>query len=830
LEGDGTLKDAIPFWIRHASGGRNRAASFRIHIMTHDEIRASLLARGQVQGVGFRPFIYRLAKDLGLTGSVGNTSDGVRIEVQGPRPDVLAFRDRLPGELPPLARLTGLVFEEMPAVPGETEFTIVKSSGHRGHSVLISPDVGVCPDCLRDMRDPKDRRYRYPFTSCTNCGPRYTITRSIPYDRATTSMACFPLCPDCAREYTDPLDRRFDAQPIACPACGPRLWFAECPDGQISEATAPSPENMKEPMARCVKALLAGRITALRGIGGFQLACDASDEEAVSLLRQRKRRPHKAFALMAADLDAVKQAAFVSAEEKSLLASPARPAVVLAKRPGAPLAPSVAPDTATVGIMLPSAPLHAVLFDLLAEACAKEGRPVPLLVMTSGNVSGDPICLGNREALRRLRGIADGFLLHDRDILCRVDDSVAAVFPATVPGPPADLLFFRRARGYVPSPVNLPPAPDTRSVLGCGAGLKATVCVTRADEAFVGQHTGDLDNAASADFYEETAGHLIDLLEVNPGLVVHDLHPDFFSTRFGQDLAGRLGIPSVPLQHHAAHAASALAENGCLRPALALTLDGTGLGEDGTVWGGELLFMDLSSAVWERAGSLTSFPLPGGDQATRFPWRTALSLSLAAGDADAAAFWRSTQGPAADAVAEMLRRRINCPLTSSCGRLFDGVAALLGLCTETSYEGQAAIRLEKAALAAQKTALPAGLPCPEPVMKDGRLQIESAAFFARAQALTAAGAGAETAALDFHLTLARAFADMADRAAGQYNTRVIALSGGVLQNRIMAGELVRLLTDRGFRVLTNRMLPPGDGGLSLGQAVWGRQLLACGKI
>lgn len=803
--------------------------AIRTQNMENSHIRASLLARGQVQGVGFRPFVYRLAVSLGLTGSVGNTSEGVRIEIQGPRGAVAAFRDRFPAELPPLARLTGLSFREIPLLPDETGFTIARSTGHRGHSVLISPDVGVCGDCLRDMRDPGNRRYRYPFTSCTNCGPRYTITRSIPYDRATTSMACFPLCPDCSREYTDPLDRRFDAQPIACPACGPRLWFLSCRDGVLPEVTACTEENSRDPIARAVAALLEGRIVALRGIGGFQLACDASDEAAVSRLRRRKHRPHKAFALMAADTGHAETAAFISGAEAALLTSPARPAVVLGKRKGAPLAPSVAPDTATAGIMLPTSPLHAVLFDLLAEACSQKGRPVPLLVMTSGNVTGDPICLGNREALRRLSGTADAFLLHDRDILCRVDDSVTALFPRTVPAPPADILYFRRARGYVPAPVSLSHADDTRPVLGCGAGLKATVCITRGDSAFVGQHTGDLGNAAAAGFYEETARHLMDLLEVVPGLIVRDLHPDFFSSRFGEDLAGKLGVPCVALQHHAAHAASVLAENNYMAPALALTLDGTGLGTDGTVWGGELLFMDPGQPAFTRAGSLSPFPLPGGDQATRFPWRIALSLDLASRGADAVPFWRERQGMAADAVAEMLARRVNSPLTSSCGRLFDAVSALLGLCQETSYEGQAAIRLETAALGARRTSLPGRLPDITAEQAGGRLQISSAALFRRAKALSDSGADTGTAALGFHLSLAAAFTDMAEKAAQTYGTRTIALTGGVMQNRIMAGELVRLLSERGFTVLTNRDVPAGDGGLSLGQATWGRWLLETGK-
>ena len=474
--------------------------------------RTALLAAGQVQGVGFRPFIYRLAVEGGLSGSVGNTSDGVRIEVQGPPEQVDTFAVRLRRELPPLARLTRLEITELPPVDGETEFVIVASHGHAGHSVLVSPDVGICEDCLRDMHTPGDPRFGYAFTNCTNCGPRYTITRSIPYDRATTSMACFPFCPRCEAEYRDPLDRRFHAQPVACPQCGPRLWLVDNPllppDGTLppdsapanwpGPETLPSEASMRDAVARAAALLREGHLLALKGLGGFQLACDARSARSVALLRLRKRRPHKPLALMVPDLATARELCDLAPEHEALLLCPEKPIVLCPARKGC-LPPDIAPDTAGIGLMLPYTPLHAILFDELVRLAATAGEPAPVLVMTSANASGEPICLGNREALRRLAHLADAWLLHDRDILVRVDDSVAGVRPLPAHGekPAAAPFFYRRARGYVPRPVMLPEAwgTDLPCVLGAGGELKATLCLTRGNEAFVSQHVGDLENA-----------------------------------------------------------------------------------------------------------------------------------------------------------------------------------------------------------------------------------------------------------------------------------------------------------------------------------------------
>ena len=801
-------------------------------------MRLRVTAKGQVQGVGFRPFVFRLAKELELTGHVGNTSLGVNIEVQGRAENVRSFPKLLADRLPPLASLTGLETEETEVVQGEEAFRIVQSHGQHGHNVLISPDVGICDDCLADMFAKDNHRYLYPFTNCTNCGPRYTITRSIPYDRVVTSMACFPMCEECAKEYQDPLDRRFHAQPIACPKCGPDLWFVE---GRVA-STAPKECKIhgQETLLAASLALLQGKIVAVRGLGGFQLACDAHNQNAVATLRARKNRPHKSFALMVRDMDAVENICLADAEEKKLLSSPARPAVILKKRPCVAsehrLAEGVAPDLETLAVMLPTTPLHVVLFHHLQKLCDELKRPVPALVMTSGNASGDPICLGNREAIRRLGDTADCFLLHDRDILCRVDDSVLVLDKCQKNHAP---LFFRRARGFVPSPIDL--GRSGPSVLGMGADLKATICLTRKNHAFVGQHTGDLENVATAGFYKEVLNHLAKLLEVEPALVVTDLHPDFTSTICGTEMAQKNGLCLARLQHHAAHAAAVLAEHKVTAPALALVLDGFGLGEDGTVWGGELLSMDLPKALWRREGHLSTFALPGGDRATRAPWRIALTLARDVGAQATVQAMLEKYGTEGEIVLQMLERRLNTPQTSSCGRLFDAVSALLDITTSTSYEGQAAIRLETHALrtlpdmdvsckAIRQTLRQklGTLPKPDAFLArtaKGMGTVSSQALFARALALRENGIDAGLVALDFHYSLARALSRLAASRKTVILGNTLALAGGVLNNTLLRTALAALLEEEGFQVLVPHMVPPGDGGISLGQAAFGLALL-----
>ena len=834
-------------------------------------VRRAFVASGQVQGVGFRPFVYRLAAEGALCGTVGNTSEGVRMEVQGTPEQVQRFGLRLRNELPPLARLTGVEEHDLPLVEDETAFRIVSSSGQAAHSVLVSPDMGVCADCLADMRDPNNPRHQYAFTNCTNCGPRYTITHSIPYDRAVTSMSCFPLCPQCSAEYADPSDRRFHAQPVACPVCGPHLWFVDAASARMGH-TAPTQENQQDALEKAVQTLLDGGILALKGLGGFQLACDARNAQSLQELRRRKTRPHKPLALMVGDLTTARALCDLTPEHEALLQSPEKPVVLCPRRcaprpgeaqpsaeadPAAWLPHEVAPDTGKVGIMLAYTPLHAVLFDRLTQHSGQRSGLAPVLVMTSANAGGEPICLGNREALNRLVHLADAWLLHDRDILVRVDDSVVTLQPGLPPAASnepaqaasllAEPLFYRRARGYVPRPVFLPRAEQKAPcVLGTGAELKATICLTRGAEAFVGQHIGDLENPATLAFYEEVVAHLEKLLEVRPEALVCDAHPNFLSTRYAEARAQREGLPLWRLQHHAAHAAAVLAENSHYGPALALCLDGTGLGDDGTVWGGELLFMELEQAHWRRVGRLSPFALPGGDAAVRQPWRIALALRALCQQAEIPlpplhSPWLPEQEQAAAAVAEMLQRGINCPATSSCGRLFDAVAAQLGLCLATTYEGQAAIRLEDAASKAPapiRAALegkardrdvapliwPVGIACTEDL-----LEMDSAGLFAHVAQAQAQGMDASEAAARFHLSLARALAALAGRAARKLGATAVGLTGGVLQNATLARLLPLVLAEQGLTALTHHELPPGDGGLSLGQAVWGRRMLATAK-
>lgn len=765
----------------------------------NDILRAGLTVNGQVQGVGFRPFVWRLASEEGLSGFCQNTSAGVRIEVQGSAGAVARFEQRLTSELPPLARITGLQRESLPSVPAESGFAIRESSGHAGQNVLVSPDVAICADCVADIRSPENPRFRYPFTNCTNCGPRYSITARIPYDRQFTSMACFSLCANCAAEYTDPANRRFHAQPVACSRCGPRLWFVDQNDLAKGE-TAPDSKNTADAIAKTCSALQKGQIIAIRGLGGFQLACDARNPAAVAELRRRKQRPHKALAVMAPDLEVCREICEIGKNEADLLSGQKKPIVLCRHRPGLRLADWIAPDCDTIGLMLPYTPLHALLLDCLKGT-------TPLLVMTSANPRGEPICLGNREALARLKNLADAWLLHDRDILCRVDDSVVAV-------PDGAPVFLRRARGYVPEPVALASAGPC--CMGAGAELKTTFCLARGTQAFTSQHIGDMESPASLEFYEQTLSHLENLLEVRPELIVHDLHPDFLSTRLAKTLAAELAVPAIPLQHHAAHAASCLAENMIHSPALALCLDGSGLGSDGTVWGGELLLMDLSKPEWQRLGHLSPFPLPGGEAAIRSPWRISAGLQ-----------WQNGSCPAsARPVVEMLERGLNSPLTTSCGRLFDAVSAQLGICREITYEGQAAIRLEKVATAWLEQHSASSLPVWDDIFEPELMQISSNRIFARIMGANEPG----FAAAAFHCNLAAGLARMTLAAAERLGIRKIALTGGACQNRLLTGLLTRHLTEYGMEPLVQRLLPPGDGGLSFGQAVWGRQLCSAGKF
>lgn len=634
-------------------------------------------------------------------------------------------------------------------------------------------------------------------------------------------MACFPMCPDCRREYTDPLNRRFHAQPVACPECGPRLWFL-AHDDVLAGRTEPSPASMETAIERAAETIIAGKILALRGLGGFQLVCDARRADVVQLLRQRKNRPHKAFALMCRSLEAIRSLCQLSENEAGLLASPMRPAVILQTLPNT-LPKELAPDLATLAFMLPTTPLHIVLLKTLAEKCTSLGLKEPVLVMTSGNSSGNPICLGNREALRRLKDIADCFLLHDRDILCRVDDSVVALNDEGKDAPAT--FFLRRARGYVPASIQLgkiAPGNGAGCVFAAGSDLKAACCFTRGSDAFVGQHTGDLEQAGAAVFYDEVTSHLQSLLEVRPELVICDAHPDFYSSRTAARLAQEWHAPLITLQHHAAHAASVLAEHGIKEPSLVLVLDGFGYGLDGTAWGGELIRMDLGRAQWGRAGHFVPFALPGGDAAARSPWRLAVSLASMMQDTELAAKilagWEAKKGKEAAFILAMIRRHINSPLSSSCGRLFDAVAAQLGLCDSITYEGQAAIRLETLASSActKNTSF-----CTDFVLTSGdTLLLDSCALFERACRLQEEGADPAFAALDFHAQLAGNLAALVARAHQESDGQYVGLSGGVINNALLRHMLCTELEKLGLTPLIPSKVPAGDGGLSLGQAAF----------
>ena len=767
------------------------------------QLRQRFTITGQVQGVGFRPFVYRIALDNGVTGSVNNSSAGVLIEVQGDNDQVSGFAEDLTGKLPPLARIVTLDSEELTVVEGEAAFIILKSTGGEGHSVLISPDVATCPDCMADMDAPDNRRYRYPFTNCTNCGPRYTITRSIPYDRPQTSMAKFALCPDCLAEYENPLDRRFHAQPNACARCGPRPWLTD-PEGLV---IAQGDESIQ----RLARELAEGRIAAVKGLGGFHLVCDAGSSKAVALLRERKHRPDKPLAVMVPDLAAARRLALVSQAEEEWLSGIHRPIVLTAKKRPFPLSKLVAPDTNFVGLMLPYTPLHHIL---LSDYAALKG-PEAALVMTSGNMSSEPICLDNDEALERLGGIADVFLFHNRDILIRTDDSVLRVNPAT--GGP---IFMRRARGFVPAPVFIPDNGPT--VLGVGPELKCTLTLTKKDQAFTSQHIGNMSNLETLQFHREILAHLLDILRIRPELIVRDLHPDYMTSTLAEDLGRELGVPVQTLQHHYAHIHAVLAENRHSGPVIGLALDGTGYGEDGTIWGGECLMVEPESLEHQRLAHFARIRLPGGESAVREPWRIAQAALWEIGVRESGRYvwpWLKRFEAESRFLPQMLEKGINAPLTSSCGRLFDGVAALCGLVETISYEGQAAILLEKA----QDLNETGAYPCP--LRSDDPVALDTLSLVAGVLEDLERNVPVPVIARRFHLGLMAGLTEMAFSFSMLLDIHHIALSGGVMQNLTLASELPLAIQGAGLIPLVHKQLPPNDGCISLGQAAWGLKKL-----
>ena len=769
-------------------------------------IRRRLLVDGVVQGVGFRPFVHNLARDEGLAGFVTNTSAGVVIEVEGPADRVDRFAGRLRDDAPALAQVVSVQAEDVEPLGGDG-FAIVASEDSPGTRTLIPPDVATCADCLREIRDPGDRRRGYPFTNCTNCGPRWTIIGRIPYDRPYTSMAAFAMCPACRREYEDPADRRFHAQPNACPGCGPKVWL----EGPLG-ATDPGAGVL----GRAAEALARHAILAIKGLGGFHLAVRADAPAAVAELRRRKVRAAKPLAVMAADLDAARRLARVTAEEAALLASPRAPIVLLEARPDAPVAPEVAPGHRRLGVMLPSTPLHHLLFDALAH------HGLDVLVMTSGNVSDEPICLANEEARRRLDGVADAFLLHDRDILRRADDSVVQVLPG---GP----LLLRRSRGWAPVPVFVKGCDQAPPVLAVGAELKSAVCLLKDGRGFLSPHIGDLANLEAVEFFEETIATLQDVLECEPRLIAHDLHPGYASTRWAKEQAAA-GRELLAVQHHHAHLVAVQAEHGLEGPTVGLVMDGTGYGMDGTIWGGELLVGGAGG--FSRAGHFEPVPLPGGDAAIRAPWRQAVAYLRHAYGPDFFAahpdeFGFQKDRPI-DPVLEMLEKDVNSPATSSCGRLFDAVAALVGPWNEAAYEAQAAIELmaltthgEVAAARPFAAALAELIEIEPPAGStgEGMLSLPVSPLVRAVRDARRAGVAPAAISAMFHRTMIDLLGAAAAWAAGRYGLEDVVLAGGVFQNELLLAGVEKALTGAGLRVRRPVQAPAGDGAVALGQAV-----------
>jgi hydrogenase maturation protein HypF len=753
-------------------------------------VRRRLRVRGQVQGVGFRPFVFRIATDLQLGGRVLNDGAGVEIDIQGSAEQLDRFSARLRDEAPLLARIDAIEITTA-AVEADAPSFAIDASGGGEVTTGITPDAAICTECLADMFDPTNRRWRYAFTNCTHCGPRYTITGALPYDRPNTSMARFTQCPACQREYDDPLDRRFHAQPNACPTCGPRLTLST-PEGRVLAD--------EDPVAATVTALRAGRIVAIKGLGGFHLACDARNAQAVAMLRSRKQREEKPFAILAANIASLAEVASVSASERALLEGIERPIVLLGKRTGCDESLSgVAPGIASLGVMLPGTPLQVLLFHEAA------GRPAGqrwltepqslLLVMTSANPGGEPLVIGNAEAVARLGAIADLLLLHDRDIVIRCDDSVVR---PTHHGS----AFVRRARGYTPRPIPL--AEDAPPVLAVGGYFKNTVCVTRGREAFVSQHIGSLDNAPTCNAMADSIAHLLDVLRITPVAVAHDLHPDFFSTRLAAGFASERGVPLTGVQHHHAHIAAVAAEHRFAAPLLGVALDGVGLGSDGKAWGGELLIVD--GADMRRVGHLRELPMAGGDRAAREPWRLAAAvLHLLDRDEEIERRYRQTAAPI---VRHMLQQRFNTPLTSSMGRWFDAAAGLLHVRHQQSFEGQAPMLLEGLAAAYGPVA----------PLADGYAIVDGVLdLLPLAAALIDERNAAHGAAL-FHATLVDGLAQWTAAAARQTGLDTVAFGGGCFLNAIVSRGLRVRCEAAGLRVLEASAVPANDGGLSLGQA------------
>ncbi len=744
----------------------------------------SVKVRGTVQGVGFPPFVFQLAERYRLTGWVRNTNSQVEIELDGGEESLESFLRDLRERAPPLARIDEVEVEDRDP-GGFTSFEIIESQLDEGWQ-SIPPDTATCDACLNELFDPSERRYHYPFTNCTHCGPRFTIIESLPYDRQRTTMRCFPMCDACRREYEDPRDRRFHAQPVACPTCGPKVWLHA---GEMESGAA-------DPIERCASLLRQGKIVAIKGLGGFQLACDATSPESVARLRARKRRYGKPFALMVPDLEWASRLCEPAPIELDALQSRERPIVLMRRRPDTEIAPDVAPGLDTLGLMLPYTPLHHLLLRSF------DGP----LVMTSGNLSEEPIAIGNREAVDRLALIADDFLLHDRDIYARYDDSVVRVLgDTTVP--------LRRARSYAPDPLSLPFTAD-QDILACGAQQKSTFCLVKRDKAFLSQHIGDLENLETLEHFQSALATFERLFKVEPRIIAHDMHPDYLSSRVAQEYP----VPNavrVTVQHHHAHIVSAMVEHGVRDEVIGVAYDGTGYGTDGAIWGGEILVANWTG--FRRVGHLRYAPMIGGEAAIRKPYRMAAGYiwSLCrASEAEFQPFLDSV--PIGERI--ILRRQLevefNTPLTSSCGRLFDAAAALLGVRTEALYEGQPAVELEALADAQVEDLYPFDL-----LRTAEGWEIDPAAVLRALWCEFRAGRPVPVIAGAFHNTVAAFTLGVCRAVRDKHRLNRVALSGGCFQNALLTRRLLEGLRKDGFEVLTHRHVPPNDGGISLGQAV-----------
>ena len=752
---------------------------------TNDTTRQRILINGIVQGVGFRPFVYNLAVEAGLTGFVTNTSSGVEIEIEGSQPAVDHFLNQLQTKAPPLSVITNIESESIRS-NCDTAFVIQPSEGSEAVATLISPDVAVCDDCLTELFDPEDRRYRYPFINCTNCGPRYTIIENIPYDRPFTSMREFTMCPACQKEYDDPTNRRFHAQPNACPKCGPHVSLHDSGGREV---------RADDPIAETVSLLMSGHIIAIKGLGGFHLAVDATNEKAVQELRRRKGREEKPLAVMVKNLESAQSICCVTAEEERILSSQQTPIVLMPKRHDNGLAQSVALDNDRFGVMLPYTPLHHLLMDYGFAA----------LVMTSANYSEEPICIDNDEAFQRLEKIADYRLIHNRDIYLRSDDSVVIFLDGS-------LRQIRRSRGFAPRPVFInsggPP------VLAVGGELKNTICLLKDDHAFLSQHIGDLENLEAYNFFQMTVEHLERIFETEPELIVYDLHPSYLSTRWTLE---QKEIPVLGVQHHYAHLASCMVENRFSGPVIGIIMDGTGYGTDETIWGGEILIGDYSG--FERYAHLQPMPLPGGDAAIKAPWRTAAGYLYKAfdGEIPELPFMEKHE---IEPIIEMVSKDVNCIQTSSCGRLFDAAAAMCGGRQTIRYEGQAAIEFMQAA----------GGQTDEPfefriIDFDDHKELLIAPIIHAMVNAVLDGESLSAISRRFHGTLIEIFRKITKQASDERDIKDVVLSGGVFQNELLFEGLIPVLKREELNVFTHSQVPTNDGGLALGQAIIGRNYL-----